>query len=214
MADRDLKLADVLNDKVAKQAFEYKENGNKVSSKREYRTRTGDYVAHCFKTFFKMVEDGPNKGRKFMRILIKLYTDTKKYRGNTFTNVSWHFATKPDGTPDLQFKLFQQLCSTLGAPPTAELGEILEVIEDEWIHVWGKEYFNVKVEDLLPIHQSLIGNRSTGMKVYVFVETNDDDVAAAYLAKEYKSEFMVMRISELPREETPSVGGAKDDIPF
>lgn len=194
---RELKLADVMNDQIDAQAFVAPiEEPRK--EKREFRTVTGEYMGHFAKTYLKIVDGGPNVGRKFMSILIKLYVD-KKFRGSCFTKVSWKLVAKADGSPDLQFKLFQQLVQVLGAPAGADISDVLEAVAGEQVTVWGKEYYNVKVADLLPIHAKFIGDRGPESSVYIFVEPGEDAVAESYLAKGYKSEFMVMRISDLAK---------------
>ena len=188
---RTLTLEDVMGDQIDAKAFEAPVEPAK--KEHYFRTKTGSYLAHVHKTFIQVVDGGPKEGRKQISLLLKLYDDTKKFQGSCFARASWMLYSKADGSPDLTFRLFQQLVTVLGAPPTAALPDVLEAIPGEWIQVWGKELYKVPVADLLPEHAAKANGRTS--LVYVYPET--DDEALYYLRKGIKSEFDVMNISAL-----------------
>jgi len=197
MAHKKITLADVMGDTIDQKAFEKPAPSGK---KKAFRTKTGGYIGHLAATYLKIVDSGPNEGRKFMSVLVKLYTEDKKFRGTAFAQLSWMLRTKANGDPDLQFKLFQQVVNVMGAPATADLSDILEAVQGEYMAVWGKEYFNVKVKDLLPEDRDKAGNRGPEHTVFVFIEDGEDEKAEYYMSagdEGYESKFMIMRFSEL-----------------
>lgn len=188
-----LTLSDVLTDQIDKRAFE----APAEVPERQYRIRTGEYIAHIKKTFLRVAE---STGRRSQSLLMVLYNESEKYRGSCFAKVSWQFVQKDNGDLDLQSRLFQQLVNVLGAPSSAKITEILEAVEGEYVRVYGSEYFNVKLSDLLDKDKArdlLAEGRSTS---FDFIET--DQAASAYMKLGYKSEFMVLRI-KLLGEVTP-----------
>lgn len=203
MGFKNLTLDDVLGDKINEKAFEAPAQKAKssgvptVNGKKMYRTRSGEYVGELSKTWIRITE----AGRKYVSILVKLYTEEKAFRGSAFTKVSWNLVTKADGSPDLQFKLFQQLISVMGAPRTAGVDQVIGAIAGEYVQVWGQEHFDVKICDLqdkaLAAAELAKGRKPENTK-YVFIAEGDDAVAEHYMSLGYESKLFIMRISDMP----------------
>lgn len=196
---KELTLADVMQETVDQRIFTDQENVAQPT-KRVFRTPSGSYLANFGEPQVRISDGGPNEGRKFVSIQTKLYLPgTTTFRGSFFTKVSWVYAANYRGDPDLQFRLFQKLVRVLGAPNTAEIPEIIAAVKGEWATAWGKEFYNVKISDLLPDHDYLGDDRDADSKVYVFINTGEDSYANAYVNLGYKPDFMVMDFSPVPK---------------
>lgn len=192
---RNLTLEDVLEDVVDQKAFEAPAE---VSQGGARRIKSGTYKAHVARTYLRQQDGGVNEGRKFLSMQMKLYLDDDEFQGIAFAKASWSLVTKKDGTPDMQFRLFQQLLQALGPVPVeTPLVDILEAVEGEWLEVWGKETYNVANADLLPAHQKDAQPGSKTTMVFLDEGPSGDAVATAYIGKGYKPDFMVMSIRKI-----------------
>jgi hypothetical protein len=189
---RILTVADVLNAKVDQAAFQRRE----APAKKAYRIRSGNYLALMDKIFLFENDSGVQKGRRYMSVLMKLHNAEQKFRGSCFTKMSWMLHTKNDGTPDLMFRLFQDVLYALGAPPEVGVNEVVEAVPGSWVEVWGKEFFNVAIGDVHEMHQNQL--RSQTDKVYIYInDASEDDAANYYLGLDYKSQFQVLSITKV-----------------
>lgn len=199
MAYKELSMDDLMKDQIDARAFDAPQQQEKKAETKRYRTRTGEYFAHCARTFPREVEKGYNAGRRFLSVMMKLYNEDQKYRGTTFAPISWQLKTTSKGDPDLDFRLFQQMVQVLGAPPTAAPHEVCEAVLDQWVKVWGMEMYRVKIKDLLDeSYREKLLSAGKNPEWTVNVMVDDDATAESYLDKGYKSEFKVMSIKEIP----------------
>lgn len=226
MPDKRLTLEDVMGDMIDREeqqaSARQKSSGTKLTreelKKLGYRTRSGQYVGFANETQIKEVEDGPQAGRKYQTITMKLFTDDQKYRGTTFVDHSWkRVLNEWNGEPDRRFKLFQAITRALHVPSHIEIQDILPAIKGEYFDVWGKEYFTVPVKDLRDAHKKFGEGKAKDRSVRVYFDENDSDAdAIAYMKAGYKSRFQVFSIRELSTPSTPATPdkGTDDDIPF
>lgn len=181
MAMKTLTIADVLKDQIDAKAFEAPTEP-KGSVKKAFRTKTGEYTGEFKQTWIRESE----AGRKSLSILVRLENEEGRFRGNTFAKVSWQLVTKADGTPDRQFKLFQQIIQVIGAPASAKLNQVLGAIEGERVKVFATEYFDVPAP---------VGSQYATTRVYINDETEGQ--VEEFLKLGYESKADIQRISSI-----------------
>jgi hypothetical protein len=183
-----LTLDDILNDvHTGKPA-------SGADESRKYRTRSGQYIARVEGIYLRQDD---KTGRRSASLRLRLLNEEGKFRGSCFTAVSWQEKLNAKGKADLKTRLYNDLVAALKAPKTAKPVKIIEAAVEEFVTVKVVETFEVRASDVPA------AIREDGLKPEwrqtIFVDEETEKYVAGFLAANYESKPMVLRITEFSR---------------
>lgn len=199
MALTDLTLDDILEEQIDQRAFEApapagtRKVARQKRSDGKYRVRKGEYNMVIESVQLKEKPDG----RRFATIRGALENARGVFRGGVFMDISWQFRTRKDGKLDLASRMFQALVAALGAPANVTLGDFIEGIQQETVHVEVSEYFLVPFDQLVPEDQEGRTDNGYLQKIYINDTDADDAKANHYLDIDLRSRGEVLGITAI-----------------